>query len=206
MCELIRQLFNADPDSVVLYLDSRAWVDESDEILEVFVDSNVWTYETGARFGEPYEVRYPGNPRAPDDENHMLTTQLVEHVVVLSNGSTNLRYVTLFQPNERQQALIERALSSHRWAQAFGRYAPRRLVRKWTSENPLTTRVSSSQRAERRFLGVSRLNCRGLATVPLAVRSTLRRNAGTRLYWYLSGDGFASVKAELSRGRKRGQS
>ncbi|MCG5077519.1 BPSL0761 family protein [Paraburkholderia tagetis] len=203
--ELIEQLVTADPDSVVLFLDSYADIDESDEIQEVLVDSHLWTYETGEHHGIGYEVRYPGGPRATDGVDHKVTMQLVERVVVLSDGPTNLRYVTPFQPNEREQMLIERALASHRRAQKVGRYAPSRLVRKWGSENSIPTSIDTfAQRKKRRFLGVSRLSNRGLMTVPLAVRSVLGPNAGTRLYWYLSGEGFASLKAELSRLRKRG--
>lgn len=205
--ELVEQLMNVDPGSVVLYLDSYADVEESDEVREAFVDSNLWTYEKGMNHGEPYEKRYPYGPRISDGQGHEVLSQSFERVVVLSDGPTNLRYLTSFQPDERQQMLIERALASHRWAQAFGRYAPSRLVRKWTRENPLPTNTDAfAQRKKRGILGVSRLNSRGTVTVPLAVRRGLRANSGMRLYWYLSGDGFVSVKAELSRGRKRGQS
>lgn len=205
--DLVEQLLNANPSSVVLYLDSYADVEESDEISEVFVDSNVWTHEKGVRHGESYEKRYPHGPRPSDGEGHEVISQTVEGVVVLSNGPTNLRYLTRFQPNEREQMLIERALASHRWAQMFGRYAPSRLVRKWSSENSIPMSTDTfAQRKKRRFLGVSRLSNRGLMTVPIAVRSVLGPNAGTRLYWYLSGDGFASLKADLSRRRERGMS
>lgn len=204
--ELIRQLFNAEPDSVVLFLESHAWVDESDEILEIFVDSNVWTYETGARFGEPYEVRYPGIPRAPDEENHVVTTQSVEHVVVLSNGPTNLRYVSPFKPSKRQQDLIRRPLASHRRAQVFGRYAPSGLFSKWTRENSMTTNTDMfAQRNKRRFLGVSRLNNRGLMTVPLAVRRAAGMPVGVRLCWCLTPGGGVSINVMPSRRRIRGQ-
>lgn len=39
-----------------------------------------------------------------------------------------------FKPDARQKALIERALKSHRAAQAKRKYAPRRLVERWSSE------------------------------------------------------------------------
>jgi hypothetical protein len=38
------------------------------------------------------------------------------------------------KPDERQQELIEKALRSHRKAQARGKFAPRRLVEKWSRE------------------------------------------------------------------------
>jgi hypothetical protein len=197
--ELIEQLVNADPDSVVLYLDPYADVEESDEISEVSVDSRLWTHEKGVRHGESYENRYPYGPLVSDGEGHEVLSQSIERVVVLSNGPTNLRYLPLFQPDERQQALIERARTSHRWAQAFGRYAPSRLVRKWTSENPTPTNEDRpAQRKKRRFLGVSKSSSRGLVTVPRSVRSALRLRAGTRLWWYLSGDSVVCLKAETS--------
>ncbi|MGF6976580.1 hypothetical protein QFZ94_005030 [Paraburkholderia sp. JPY465] len=203
--ELIEQLVKADPDGVVIYLDSYADVDESDEIREVFVDSDLWTHETGLRHGERYEVRYPSDPESAESETHKITSQLLEHVVVLSDGPTNLRYVTRYQPSEREQVLVERALASHRWAQAFGGYAPSRLVRKWTSENPIPTNTDSfAERRKHRFLGISRLSNRGLMTVPRAVRSALRLSVGTRLWWYFSGDGFVSLKAEPSRRLHKG--
>lgn len=204
--ELVEQLMNAAPDSVVLYLDSYADVEESDEIREVFVDSIAWTYEKGVNLGERYEKRYPYGPRISDGQSHEVLSQSLEGVVVLSNGPTNLRYVTPFQPNKRQQALIERALANHRWAQAFGRYAPSRLVRKWTCGNPIPTNADTfAQRKKRRFLGISRLTNRGLMTVPDSVRSALKLNAGTRLCWSSSGDGFVSLKVEPRRQRKRGR-
>ncbi|WP_156516804.1 hypothetical protein [Paraburkholderia caribensis] len=39
-----------------------------------------------------------------------------------------------FKPDERQQKLIEKALRTHRKAQARRRYAPDRLVEKWSNE------------------------------------------------------------------------
>lgn len=99
--ELIEKLVTADPDSVVLFLDSYADVEESDEICEVLVSASLWTHEKGVRHGESYEKRYPYGPRLSDGEGHELISQSVERVVVLSNGPTNLRYVTPFQPNKR---------------------------------------------------------------------------------------------------------
>ncbi|PZR48472.1 hypothetical protein [Paraburkholderia fungorum] len=114
--EVVEQLVNADPDSVVLYLDPYADVDESDEICEVLADSNMWTHEKGVCHGFSYEVWYPWCPRAPDGEGHDVLTQSLGRVVVLSPGPTNLRYVTPFRPDAREQRLIERALAGHRWA------------------------------------------------------------------------------------------
>ncbi|MGF6261833.1 hypothetical protein OKW49_002761 [Paraburkholderia youngii] len=203
--ELVEKLVEADPGSVVLYLDSYADVDESDEIYEVLVDSTLWTHEKGVRHGASYEVRYPYLPRASEGEDHKVISQTVERVVVLSNGPTNLRYLTPFQPDERKQVLTKRARNSHRRAQAFGRYVPSRLVRKWTSENPTSTNEDRpAQRKKRRFLGVSKSSSRGLMTVPRAVRSALRLSVGTRLWWYFSGDGFVSLKAEPSRRLHKG--
>jgi len=132
--ELVEQLANADPDAVVIYLDSYADVYESDEVREALVESNLWTHETGLRHGEWYEIRYPFGPKPVDSERHVIAAPNLEHVVVLSDGPTNLRYLSRYQPRQRQQQPVKRTLASHRWAQAIGRYAPSRLVRKWTSE------------------------------------------------------------------------
>lgn len=154
VCELIEQLINADLDSVVVFLDSYASAYESDEVREAFVDAQLWTHETGLRHGECYEIRYPYAPEPAEGRSHNITAQFLEHVVVLSDGPTNLRYLTRYQPSKRQQKLIKRALASHRWAQAIGRYVPSRLVRKWTSESPTSTNEGDfAQRKKRRFLG-----------------------------------------------------
>ncbi len=42
--------------------------------------------------------------------------------------------MSAFKPEEHQQPLIEKALRSHRKAQARGRFAPERLVEKWSNE------------------------------------------------------------------------
>ncbi|REG49636.1 hypothetical protein B0G80_6034 [Paraburkholderia sp. BL6669N2] len=39
------------------------------------------------------------------------------------------------KPDERQQNLIDAALASHREVQSRGRYAPDRLVEKWSNES-----------------------------------------------------------------------
>jgi hypothetical protein len=202
--ELIMRLLNAKPDSVVLYLDSYACVDESDEVVEIFVDSNVWAYETGARYGENYEVRYPGSPRPSDEEKHVVTAQSVERVVVLSNGPTNLRYVVPFKPNEREQELTRRAFASHRRAQAFRRYAPSRLVNKWTSENSLAALVNRPTKGPwRRFKCASRLSRCGLTRVPLVIRHAVGMAVGARLYWGVTPDGQVSISVMPSRRRER---
>lgn len=205
--ELIVRLLIAGPDGFVVFLDSCASVYESDEIREWFIDSNVWTHETGVRYGECCEVRYPGATESAEGDGHMLTTQSLERVFVLSDEPTNLRFVTPFQPNEREQILVERALASHRWAQAMGRYAPLRLVRKWTSENPdVSNKDRFGKRKKPRFLGVSTSSGRSLMTVPVTVRNALRLRAGSRLWWFCSGDGFVSLKARHSRPRKTSES
>jgi hypothetical protein len=44
------------------------------------------------------------------------------------------RKMTEFTPDERQKRLIEKSLQAHRAAQKRGRFAPDRLVQKWSSE------------------------------------------------------------------------
>jgi hypothetical protein len=50
-----------------------------------------------------------------------------------------------FKPDERQQKLIDEALKYHREAQQSGRYAPERLVRKWSSEVGINIDMDISQ-------------------------------------------------------------
>jgi len=52
----------------------------------------------------------------------------------MDNDSNNDDNTSEFKPDERQQKLINEALKYHREAQQSGRYAPERLVRKWSSE------------------------------------------------------------------------
>jgi hypothetical protein len=42
-----------------------------------------------------------------------------------------------FEPDERQRGLIEQALRRHRKAQSRHKFAPDRLVEKWTSETAI---------------------------------------------------------------------
>ncbi|REG59668.1 hypothetical protein B0G80_2439 [Paraburkholderia sp. BL6669N2] len=86
----IAWLAGADPDSVAVFLDSYADSDESGEIREVFISSEPWTHETDCSLGIRHEDRYPGHPRADDDCHDVAETR--EHLVVISNGSTNLIY------------------------------------------------------------------------------------------------------------------
>ncbi|MGF6410053.1 hypothetical protein [Paraburkholderia sp. MM5482-R1] len=88
--ELIAWLAGADPDSVVVFLDSYADSDESGEIRKVFIPSEPWTHETGYSLGIRHEGRYPGHPRADNDCHDVTETR--EHLAVMSNGPTNLIY------------------------------------------------------------------------------------------------------------------
>lgn len=56
--------------------------------------------------------------------------------------------MTQFKPNARQRKLIDEALSAHRSAQVSGRYAPDRLVSKWSSE--IGIYQSTNRKAETR--------------------------------------------------------
>lgn len=90
--ELISALSNADPESVVVFLDEYADRDESYEICEVVIPTTAWTHERGVCLAEKYEVRYPGGPREPDEHQTDLV-RVRERVVVLSTGPTNLRFI-----------------------------------------------------------------------------------------------------------------
>ncbi|MCA8082056.1 hypothetical protein [Burkholderia cepacia] len=89
--ELLALLQNADPDSRVLFLTEYAGIDEADEVCEVFIPKSAWTHERGRYGSDKYDVRYPGAPAARDDGYSDVTYSL-ENVVVLSPGSTNLRF------------------------------------------------------------------------------------------------------------------
>lgn len=63
--ELLAMLSGADPDSVVLFIDTYADSDESDEVREVYIPASAWTHERAAsmrtvdmRFSIPVRLRY----------------------------------------------------------------------------------------------------------------------------------------------------
>lgn len=92
VAELVARLVDVEPESVVVFLESYADADESDEIHEVIVPSDPWTFEVEQCVGSGYEIRYPGPPRSYDDNYHQDLIQKRERVVVLSNGPTNLKF------------------------------------------------------------------------------------------------------------------
>lgn len=91
--ELLALLADADPESVVLFLDAYAGSDESDEVREVVVPKELWTRERGYYGGIKYDIRYPGKPRSGDEEDRTDVQRSRERVVVLSTGETDLTYV-----------------------------------------------------------------------------------------------------------------
>jgi hypothetical protein len=95
VAELIAALRGADPASRVLFLGEYADCDEGDEIREVVIPQDAWTYDSGRYAGREYAVRYPGPPAQREDTGYTDVTQVPERVVVLSTGPTNLR----FDPN-----------------------------------------------------------------------------------------------------------
>lgn len=64
-----------------VYADS----DEADEIREVVIPRDAWTYDSGPYAGREYLVRYPGLP-AQRDTGYGDVTQVSERVVVLSRA------------------------------------------------------------------------------------------------------------------------
>lgn len=91
VAELFDALRGADPASRVLFLGEYADCDEADEICEVVIPQDAWTYDSGRYAGRKYSVRYPG-PAVERDTGYSDVTQLSERVVVLSTGPTNLRF------------------------------------------------------------------------------------------------------------------
>ncbi|MGF6636520.1 hypothetical protein [Paraburkholderia sp. MM6662-R1] len=61
--ELLERLSEADPESVVLFLEAWSWIDEADEIATVTVPTEAWTFEESSESGHEYSVFYPGNDR-----------------------------------------------------------------------------------------------------------------------------------------------
>ncbi|CAL8473564.1 hypothetical protein [Caballeronia sp. S22] len=91
--ELIEMLRGADAESVVLFLENYADMGESDEISNVLIPQTPWVHETGAYFGDRYEIRLPASERGEVESGRTDVVQRFERVVVLSNGPTNLRFV-----------------------------------------------------------------------------------------------------------------
>ncbi|MGF6809521.1 hypothetical protein OKW30_004647 [Paraburkholderia sp. Clong3] len=120
--ELVTLLADADPESVVLFLDSHADSDGSEEICEVLIPSELWIHEKGYSFGSRYEVRYPGHPRA--DVDCCDVTHTSEHVVVLSNGPTNLRYYGVFSSRQATTGAHQRGALQPSTGEKSDRYAP----------------------------------------------------------------------------------
>jgi len=92
--ELIESLKAADPDSSVLFLENYADVGESDEVSHVVISKRLWVHETGGYFGDRYELRLPESERGEVEDGRTDVVQRLERVVVLSNGPTNLRFVS----------------------------------------------------------------------------------------------------------------
>ena len=89
--ELLERLSEADPESVVLFLEAWSWVDEADEISTVTVPAEAWTFEESSESGHEYSVFYPGNDRDIEDRSRQYVRQRRVRVVILSNGTTNLK-------------------------------------------------------------------------------------------------------------------
>lgn len=90
--ELLELLKGAPQDSVVLFMDEYADVDETDEIRQVDIQPTPWTHETGRYNGEAFEVRYPGPPDSRAETGYGDIVHVAESVVILSSGPTNLRF------------------------------------------------------------------------------------------------------------------
>jgi hypothetical protein len=107
----------------------------------------------------------------------------------------NFERAAVFKPNRHQRALIEAALETHRHAQELGRYAPERLVEKWSSEVGIAAHRGRTLSPKRRIVVTSKLT-RGQTTVPACARKALNAGRSARLVWYLESDGTVIVRAK----------
>ena len=88
--ELLERLSEADPESVVLFLEAWSWIDEADEIATVTVPTEAWTFEESSESGHEYSVFYPGNDSNMEERSRQYVRQRQVRVVILSNGMNNL--------------------------------------------------------------------------------------------------------------------
>jgi hypothetical protein len=88
--ELIELLRTADASSRVLFLGEYADSDEADEVCEVVIPRDAWTFERGRFEDREFSACYPGP--AAERDGYTDVTHVSERVVVLSSGPTNLRY------------------------------------------------------------------------------------------------------------------
>ncbi|MGF6370886.1 hypothetical protein OKW40_003636 [Paraburkholderia sp. RAU6.4a] len=96
VCELIALLRDVDPCSTVLFLEDYSDLSETDEILDIIVPEQAWTYETGRCGREQYSVRYPGRfEQRSEADGYRDVANTTERVVLLVNGVTNYRRMRL---------------------------------------------------------------------------------------------------------------
>jgi hypothetical protein len=88
--ELVERLSNADPESVVLFLEAWSWIDEADEVATVTIPTEAWTFEESSESGHQYSVFYPGKDRDIEERSRQYVRQQQVRVVILSNGTINL--------------------------------------------------------------------------------------------------------------------
>jgi hypothetical protein len=88
--ELIELLRTADASSRVLFLGEYAGSDEADEVCEVVIPRDAWTFERGRFEDGEFSACYPG-PAPEREDGYTDVTHVSERVVVLSSGPTNLR-------------------------------------------------------------------------------------------------------------------
>ncbi|ALL68557.1 hypothetical protein K788_00002100 [Paraburkholderia caribensis MBA4] len=98
--KLIAMLERAAPGSTVLFLDDYADLSESDEVFDVIIPVEPWTYECGKCDGVAYNVRYP-ETFARRDESYKEVTHEVQRVVLITNGPSNYRRLGLAERLEK---------------------------------------------------------------------------------------------------------
>ncbi|APA84088.2 hypothetical protein BJG93_00710 [Paraburkholderia sprentiae WSM5005] len=96
VCELVALLQGVDPHSTVLFLEDYSDLSETDEILDVIVPDQPWTYETGRCGRELYSVRYPETfEQRSEADGYRDVVHTAERVVLLVNGVSNFRRMSL---------------------------------------------------------------------------------------------------------------
>ena len=87
--ELIGLLEQADPESLVLFLDDYADLSGTDEVYDVIIPEQPWIQERGYAYGAHYVARYPSELKDEGGDEEVVREAL--RVVLVTNGPTNHR-------------------------------------------------------------------------------------------------------------------
>ena len=90
--ELLNALRDVDEGSTVLFLAEHADASDADEVCEIYLAPRRWTHEVGKHGGREYHSLYPYQPERRGSTYTSVRYE-TRRVVVLSTGTTNLRFV-----------------------------------------------------------------------------------------------------------------